>query len=179
MNYLYNMICYIYKLIKKDALTDDMVYIGSTIRPKHRLETHIGKHNNPNISKSYNCKLYKYIRENGGFDEWEMVILDKFEIFNDKCKKRDNYENKFIIAYDAINKLNSEKVGSNWKENWRELRKADDTWFERSFKYTKTYKDKNREKINEKKREKIPCDVCGTLICKSGMARHKKRFNCI
>lgn len=172
------MLCFIYKLIRENVTNDDMVYIGSTTDPIHRMETHKGKYNNPNMPESYNCKLYKYIRENGGINEWKMIIIAEFEIFNIKCKKRNNYENKFIIAYDAINKLNSVRVGCNWKENWKELRKNDDTWISRNSKYNKTHLEKNREKINGKKREKIPCDVCGTLISYSSMARHKRRFNC-
>jgi ribosomal protein S27AE len=172
------MFCYIYKIIKKDAENDNMIYIGSTIDPKHRWDTHKGKYNNPNMPETYSCKLYKYIRECGGIDEFNIIILEEFEIPLTKCYERDKRENEYIIKYDAVNKLNSEKVGSNWKENWRELRKLDDTYVERQSIAWKKYQEKNRDKLNEKKRTKIPCDICGTLISYSGMARHKNRYNC-
>jgi len=172
------MWCYIYKITKKDAFNDDMVYIGSTIDPDHRWETHKSKHNNPKI-KCYNNKLYTYMRDNGGFYNFKMEIIDEIEIPLMKCVERDNYENKIIIEYDGYNKLNTIRVGTNWKKNWKELRALDDTYKNKANISTKKWAEANREQINAKKREKIPCNVCGPLIGRSGMARHKKRFNCI
>ena len=34
--------------------------------------------NNPN-SKSYNCMLYSFIRDNGGWENWEAVIIREFD----------------------------------------------------------------------------------------------------
>ena len=172
------MFVYIYKLIKKDATNDDMVYIGSTTDPKHRWDTHLGKSINPKI-RGYNSKLYIYMRDNGGHSNFKMDIIDEFEIPLIKCVERDNYENDYIIKYDAYNKLNTSRVGINWKDNWKELRALDDTYKNKANVSQKKYYETNKEQLNTKRREKISCSDCGTLISRSGMARHKKRSNCV
>ena len=159
-----NMIrIYIYKLIKKDATNDDMVYIGSTNNITIRFQGHKDKCNNPKSTK-YNTKVYKYIRENGGINEWELVILDELYVYYDKCKKRYNYESKFINAYDAINKLNSQnEYGLCYTE-----KKVSNI----------NYYNNNREKINKKRTTKIKCEICNSLINAGGLSQHKKSIKC-
>jgi hypothetical protein len=154
---------YIYKLIKKDATNDDMVYIGSTNNITIRFQGHKDKCNNPKSIK-YNTKVYKYIRENGGINEWELVILDELYVYYDKCKKRYNYESKFINAYDAINKLNSRKEYGLCNAEKKVCNKK--------------YYINNREIINEKRLTKIKCEICNSLINTGGLWEHNKSIKC-
>lgn len=58
--------------------------------------------------KNQNIKLYKYIRENGGIDEWHIVILE-----NKRCKspyERYINESKYIKEHNAT--LHSYEKGS-------------------------------------------------------------------
>ncbi len=127
-------------------------YIGSTTDVKRRKIQH--KYSCNKIkNREYNKKLYKYIRENGGFDEWEMVILDEFNVFSITSKKIVNYENRFINAFDALNKLNSRpEYGCTYAERnitgkiWREKNK------DKKIENDKIYYDNNKEKINNQRK---------------------------
>jgi len=56
----------------------EMVYVGSSCNMKHRRNTHKSNCNNPK-SKNYNLKVYKTIREHGGWDEFKIVELGSAE----------------------------------------------------------------------------------------------------
>ena len=65
----------IYELRCKDPAVKD-IYIGSTTNLKQRLNCHKTNANNPN-SIQHNYKVYKVIRENGGWDNWEAKEVEK------------------------------------------------------------------------------------------------------
>ncbi len=70
----------------------ELLYIGSTIDFTKRKSRHKSTCNNSNI-RGYNYKLYQMIRENGGWDMFNMVIVKEFPCENkreaeceeDKC----------------------------------------------------------------------------------------------
>jgi len=102
------MFVYIYKLIKKDAINDDMIYIGSTEDINDRMSKH--KHSCNNIKyRKYNYKVYKYIRDNGGWGEWKYEVVDEVEVA--LREDAEIYEGEYIIKYNAINKLNEVVAG--------------------------------------------------------------------
>jgi len=70
---------YIYELKCKD-LTITNTYIGSTYDMEHRIKEHKSYCYNTKIKK-YNYSVYKFIRNNGGFDNWimEMIIMGDCE----------------------------------------------------------------------------------------------------
>ena len=70
----------IYKLCCKDTSIKD-IYIGSTTNFRQRKSQHKNCCNNEN-NKHYNYRLYKFIRENGGFDNWEMFMIEEFKCEN-------------------------------------------------------------------------------------------------
>ena len=89
---------YIYKIIPNILKT---IYIGSTNKSlKKRLEEHKKK-----AVKWPNRKVYKYITENGGWDQFEIKIVEKIEYENDtelKIKEeeyRAAQNQEFIIEY--------------------------------------------------------------------------------
>jgi len=45
--------------------------------------------------------------------------------------------------------------------------------------YNKTYYSKNKQKILEQMQQKVTCDVCNIVVCKSHLNRHKKTKRCI
>ena len=66
----------IYKLVCNDVDVKD-IYVGSTcnfrgIKWKHKYD-----HHNTN-SKNRNCKVYQYIRANGGFQNWSQILVENF-----------------------------------------------------------------------------------------------------
>ncbi len=63
-----------YKIVCKDPSITDC-YNGSTCSLKDRKSEHKKRCNKPN-SKAYNLKVYQFIREHGGWDNWTMVQLE-------------------------------------------------------------------------------------------------------
>ena len=85
----------IYKIQCKDPSVKD-IYIGSTCDFIVRKRGHSSRCNNPNCPKRH-YKLYQYIRDNGGWDNWNMVkicdvtpCVDKDELHKVEC----DYYNK-------------------------------------------------------------------------------------
>ena len=81
----------IYKLVNKEDYDNVNIYIGSTtdfIRRKNKHKSDC----NCVTSKSYNQKNYQYIRGNGGWEEWNMIEVEKFPC-NDKreAEAREEY----------------------------------------------------------------------------------------
>ena len=73
------MNCYnngiIYKLCCKDTTIKD-IYVGSTCAFRMRKNSHKSSCTNEN-SKKYNLNVYKFIRDHGGWDNWDMIEIKK------------------------------------------------------------------------------------------------------
>jgi len=70
----------IYKLCCNDTNIKDE-YVGSTTDFTERKRSHKRSCNNSNYNK-YNLNVYKIIRENGGFENWSMIQIEKFPCEN-------------------------------------------------------------------------------------------------
>ena len=79
----------IYKLFHK---TKELCYIGSTRCLKKRIYNH-------KTQAKYNTHipLYNSIRNNGGFEEWSVQVLRKFDYINKEELRK--YEEEFIQLY--------------------------------------------------------------------------------
>jgi len=152
------MFVYIYKLIKKDAINDDMIYIGSTEDINDRMSKHKYSCNNIKYHK-YNYKVYKYIRDNGGWNEWKYEIIDEVEV----ALREDAgiYEGEYIIKYNAINKLNDVVSG-------RCLNKSKNQYHKEKY-------ERNKEKISQKGKERYERNKEDILQkCKEKYERNKE-----
>ena len=70
----------IYKIYSKDTNIKD-IYIGSTYNFKCRYYTH--KNNCININnKKYNYRVYKFIRDNGGWDNFKMEVMYSINVLS-------------------------------------------------------------------------------------------------
>lgn len=67
---------YIYQIIDKN--NNEEFYIGSTNNISARKSKH-KKTTNNKVSKRYWTKLYKYIRENGNWECFEVIIIESGE----------------------------------------------------------------------------------------------------
>jgi hypothetical protein len=105
-----------YKIVPKD-LNLNLIYVGHTTNFKCRKSHHKGICNNLN-SKKYNYKVYQMIRENGGWDEWEMIEIEKYSCLdkNEACKR----ERELMEEHNAS--LNSYLPLSSQKE-WYDINK--------------------------------------------------------
>ena len=71
------MKCYIYKI--QDNNNIDQFYIGSTLNLSRR-KSHHKKNVRNKVGKLYWCKLYVYIRNNGGWDAFTFSKINEIEI---------------------------------------------------------------------------------------------------
>ena len=180
----------IYKLCCRD-LSITEIYVGHTTDMRKRKWGHKATCNNEN-KKDYNNKVYTFIRENGGWDNWDMIEIERFEaIDSNDARKRERYyienlkatlnseipsrtikewrkDNKEIIS--QKDKIKYEKNKDIISEKGKEYRKNNkDILIERK----KKYYENNKHIINERKKEKVICE-CGCEICKDGLNRHMK-----
>ena len=151
------MFIVIYKIYCKDENIRD-IYIGST--KNLNLRTSIHKHTcNNETLRYYNIKLYKFIRENGGWDNFKIEILKTYEI--------ENIKEKLIKERKWIDKL---KPSLNTQKPCRT---------------DKEYRDDNKEKINllkkinkQKYRKiKVNCNICNKELNKLSINRHIKNVH--
>ena len=68
---------YIYKLVCNDVEIKEC-YVGSTTNMKVRKWDHKHRCSDKN-NTTYNIYLYQFIRENGNFENWDMIQIEEFE----------------------------------------------------------------------------------------------------
>ncbi len=126
----------------------DFCYVGHTSNYISRKNQHKVQAKNPNLSKSHQ-KLYDTIRNNGGWDEWEMVEIEQFK-GKTKMEARIR-EQELIEKHNAnLNTLNAYIS----EEQRKELKKQITDKFRKENKdkikeQTKKYKEEHKEKIAE------------------------------
>ena len=160
----------IYKLCSKNPEITE-IYIGSTTNKRNRKNCHRTDCNNSN-AKGYNRYVYQFIRDNGGFENWDLVMIEDFQC-NSKneleCRERYWIEtlkpelNKqiptrtkkesFKIYYEE-HKEELNKKHKKWcEENKEELNKYYKKYYEKNKDKIKEYREKNKEVIKNKKKE--------------------------
>ena len=70
----------IYKICCNDINITD-IYIGHTTNFIKRKSTHKATCNH-STNRDYNFKVYQFIRENGGWDNWNMIMIEKYPCNN-------------------------------------------------------------------------------------------------
>jgi hypothetical protein len=186
--------CLIYKLCCKDPKISD-IYIGHTTNKTERKRSHRSACNNENYIH-YNLYVYQFIRDNGGFDNWEMIVIEKYPCENvDDARLRERYWfetlgatlNKNVPSrtiqeykkkYHENNKDELNEKSRIYRENNKEiLNEKHREYNERNREYInerqREYNEKNREIINEKKNEKFECE-CGGKYTRSNKGNHIK-----
>jgi hypothetical protein len=129
-----------YKIVCKDLTIKDL-YVGSTTNFKTRKSQHKSSCNT-NEDKHYNIKVYTFIRDNKGWDNWDMIMIHR-QSCNDELESR-KIERGFMETLNAT--LNSNVPGRSLKE-YMDLTK------DRRIARLEIYKNNNVEKISEKKKE--------------------------
>jgi hypothetical protein len=92
----------IYKITCKDANVND-VYVGHTTNFVQRKHAH--KQSCINIkSPNYNCKVYEVIRNNGGWNNWTMEIINFFNCI-DHYGARKKEQEYFVLLNATLNSI--------------------------------------------------------------------------
>ena len=167
----------IYKIVSNDLNIND-VYVGHTTNFIKRKAQHKSDCNNIN-SKRHNLKVYKTIRENGNWDNWLMIEIEKYPCndINEATARERHY-------YELLNaKINIQCPGRNKQEYNKEYNKDNkDKIKEHKKEYyeenkdkinekAKEYRENNKDKLKERKSKLFICE-CGCELRKADKARH-------
>jgi hypothetical protein len=144
----------IYMIKAKDE-NIKQVYIGSTCNFTRRKCMHKSNCCNPNTA-DYDYPVYKFIRANGGWYEFEMVKVKDFPC-NIK-KELETEERKVMLEYGFDNCLNKNKP----------LRTKTDL-----KEWQKEYHEDNKVRIHQYKNKKNNC-ICGGKYTTANKAQHIK-----
>ena len=102
----------IYKLCCREVNIND-VYVGSTTNFNRRKQSHKSKCNN---EKGYNINVYKFIRGNGGFENWDMIEIERFNaIDKQELHKRERYYIDSLKA--SLNSCIPTRTDKEYREN--------------------------------------------------------------
>jgi len=235
----------IYKIVHKEDPDNHESYTGHTTEFAKRKCEHKKRCLNPN-NKNHHLKIYQYIRENGGWDNFIMLEIEKYPC-NDgnEARARENYwynelksklntnvpsrtlkqyyqdnREKFLENNKQYRQDNSEKMKQYRQDNRDELSEYQKQYYqdnrekflennkqyyqdnrdkqlEQMKKYREDNREKmkqyrqdnlekmkqyyldNREKILENMKQKITCEICGSIVTKVGLSKHKKTKKCI
>ena len=178
----------IYKLINYDY--PDLVYVGSTTNFTKRKQHHKERCLNPN-DKKHKCKVYVSIRENGGWENWNMIKICDYPCNN--RREAEQEEDRYMILMKSNLHMRRPFQTPETKKEYNDIRKdikkeydkvrrtekADEIKAKKREAYHRD-KEKYRERIKEKyirDREKntqlITCD-CGTTLQLCRKSSHEK-----
>jgi len=185
----------IYKLCHRYDYCGNKEYIGCTNNIYDRKKRHLNNCINEN-SSHYNIPLYQHIRDTGGFHNWIFMIIEKISC-NSKKELQDR--EKYWIKYykPKLNITTPNQSQKEWaRDNIERVRATSRRFYYNNLekererarnvyeKYKHLHKEKknkreinrywdNKDEFNQKKAEKITCE-CGTIVCKGGIAKHKR-----
>ena len=180
----------IYKLVHKEDYDNANVYIGSTTDFRKRKNEHKTSCCNEK-SKHYNQKNYQYIRTNGGWDEWDMIEVEKYPC-NDgnEARAREEYWRCYFNAnlnsikafiteeqkkeqIKEYKKEHKEQIKEYRKEYYEQHKEQKKEYYEQHKEQIKEYKKEHYEQNKEQMKEKTTC-ICGCIILKRCLNRHYK-----
>ena len=164
-------------IIKSKDLNIKKVYIGSTCNFRRRKSEHKKNCNNSN-DRHYNLNVYRFIRENKGWDEWQMTIVKNFKCNNKK--ELETEERKIILEYGFDNCLNiqqptrtvkqykmdnkeklteqmkqyyqnhKEAISQHAKRYYQENKEQIKKYYQENKEIKKKYYEDNKERLNQK-----------------------------
>jgi len=169
----------VYLLHSNDPLIKDK-YIGYSKDFPARKSNHKSDCNNVK-SPDYNTPVYKFIRENGGFDNWDFEILERANLEDKKEAK--TLERYYIETLKPS--LNKNLTGQTPEERAeydrvyhriRRKKMKDDPEY-RKKKYEANKKRSEDPELKKKdaatKKEQITC-ICGAIHRRDGKSQHLK-----
>ena len=162
----------IYKLINYDC--PDLIYVGSTTNFTKRKQAHKERCLNTK-SKKNNIKVYKTIRENGGWENWNMIKICDFPCSDrrEAEKEEDRYMLELNSTLHMRRPFQTIETRKDYFDGRKDIKKE----------YDKIRRQENSEEIKAKKREAyyknkeknsvpVQCE-CGAIVKKSYFNIHK------
>ena len=145
----------IYKLCHINDLDNENIYIGSTTNFKNRKNQHKESCNNKNV-KDYHYKVYQFIRDNGGWNEWQMIPIESFPCNNKiELQIRERYHIELLKS--KLNKQIPTRTHKEYRDdNKEQIQEQRKIFYENNkeiiSKKMKEYLDDNKEILAEKRK---------------------------
>ena len=142
----------LYIIYCKDETIHD-IYVGHTTNFTKRKSNHHTKYKQPE-KKHYNMPVYQFMRDNGGFDNWNIEMV--FPVPCNNVKQARKHERKLIEVLGAT--LNHDIPGRLHKEyedtEREKIRTRGKEYYssEKGIKKRADWTDKNKDNILEKKK---------------------------
>ena len=163
--------CYI---IQHKTNNDLKKYYGSTEDLHIREIAHKTSCNNPNC-KGYNLQVYQYIRDNEGWDNFQMIKIYEGEDYELKEKEYiiSTWELNTNIYIPLITEEEKKERNKKYAKDYREVNRK------KILEKDKVYRESNKHNLKEKAKQKKPCENCGCMVIRRNKARHKKTKKCM
>jgi hypothetical protein len=153
----YSKAC-IYEIVCKDVNVTQR-YIGKTTNLTQRRGCHKSARHNE-FGRGYNTFVYQFIRENGGFVNWSVVLVEALpDCKGEKCLSKS--ERKWMVGLKSeLNRCVPSITREEWlEENKEEVAQNNEMY---DYDYYKRWRDSNKVKVKgyqqkykeEKAREK-------------------------
>ena len=171
----------IYKIVCNDLKIKDC-YVGHTTDFIKRKSCHKKR------TLEEKDKVYQFIRENGDWNNWSMIEIEKYPCKNSneaRAKERYWYEELKATLNSQLPIVTKEEIIIKYKEhnkNYYQEHKEEQKIIGKKYReenkdkindYLKQYREDNNEEIKKYKTKKIICD-CGCIISFSNLSAHKK-----
>ena len=182
----------VYKIVCRDKEITEF-YIGSSMNFHKRKIQHKNSSNNLN-SRNYCLPLYMFINVNGGFENWEIVVIKEYKFItkkelniNEQYYKdllKPHLNDRHAKGWDIERHKKINNIHNKNKDNCPFCCKEYYSNNKRTIKLSnKLYKLNNSDKVKENnkiyrsKYNKIKdnCPQCGEEMLKSSITRHIKR----
>jgi hypothetical protein len=161
---------YIYKICCDDC--PDFVYVGSTKVFRQRKNQHKKCYNNGDTQK-----LYTTIRENGGWDNWRMVILEdlgEVSLTQSRIKEEEHrVKLNGNLNMRKCHQTEEEKKERHNKGSLKSYHNNKEKNKDKKQECEKKYRENNKEIIEEKRSQRVTCE-CGRNFRIDTKARHEK-----
>ncbi len=160
----------IYKLVCNDLNIKDC-YVGHTTDLIRRKRQHKFCCINEN-SEKYNLYIYKFIRDNGGWNNWSLIEIEKFPcIDSNEARKRERYwieqlnsnlnifipsrnqKEYYLENKETLTKKKKEYYNKNKDKLYEKQKEYNGQNKEKIIQYQKEYHQNNKDKINKKQKE--------------------------
>jgi hypothetical protein len=172
----------VYKICCKDISIKEC-YVGSTTdlcarKRAHKTDCHNDK------THAHNVPLYKFIRANGGWQNWTMEVLQSYP----ECASKEELHKYERTHIETLNpSLNREVPGRTQREwyldNIDQRREYNRKWHhdhkEQMKEYNRKWHEDHREQRLEYMREKVKCEFCGCMSTRGNMLRHQRSQKCL
>jgi hypothetical protein len=182
-----------YTFYKFVCINDDVksCYVGSSANMKKRRTEHKSACNNETC-KQYNYKIYKTIRENGGWSNWKIVELATRDNITKREAEQIEEEYRVELKADMNGQRaftteeqkkeyyqdNKEKIAEYYQDNKEKRTKQMKEYYQDNKEKLAEYYQDKKEKINKQKNEKHDCP-CGGRYTRANKTQHfKTQMHC-